>query len=167
MGFTRKHPGGAASACFAQTQPFWVNYPKQTAQQSSSRPSFHSRDTEMQKYQRTHPLLPKPTGSMMNFSKDWSRQVHGLLFACVAISHYGRHPRRSRSILPSFLPWRGAPKLNTTLQHREGRRSSPFCCPFCHRAAGTPLSCWQLQQLQFCFHDSVTSHHVAAFSLPQ
>lgn len=154
IGFTRKHPGGVASACFAQTQPFWVNYPKQTAQQSPSSTGFYSRDTETQGYQRAQ---PKPTGSMMNPSKGWSRRVRGLWCSHMEpISHYGNHPHRSRNILPRStahpLPRRGAAQ--------RGQEEQPFCCPFCHRAAGTPLSCWQLQQLQFlqfCFRVTVTS----------
>lgn len=151
-----------ASACFAQTQPFWVNYPKQTAQQSSSSTSFHSRDTEMQGCQRAH---PKPTSSMMNPSKGWSRRVRGLLCSHMEpISHCGRHPRCSRNILPRStahpLPRRGAPELNVTLRHRQGRRSSPFCCPFCHRAAGTPelLAASAVIILLSC-HCHVTSRH--------
>lgn len=105
MGFTRKHPGGVAGACFAQTQACWVNYLKQTAQHSFSSTSFHFRDTEMQGYQSAHPLLPKPSGSMMNPSKGWSRRVSGLWCLHVwPISHYGSHPRCSRNILPRHIP---------------------------------------------------------------
>lgn len=72
----------------------------------------------MQGYQRAH---PKPTSSMMNPSKGWSRRGRGLLCSHMEpISHCGRHPRCSGNILPRStahpLPRRGETELNVTLQ---------------------------------------------------